>query len=761
MIILQLIQVYGASPILISTTNYNWDTLRPTSAYEPTQAYATYVYDDAAMTVTEELREASADGVTPGALAGKKKVYLNGLGAVRREETLGANNVWDTVDVQYTRLGQVWKQSRPYRAGDTLQWSEIKYDALGRVIETVAPDGSLTQNFYNEANRPIYASTAAWQTIRTRDARGRERWLRNDALGRMVEAIEPQPTGTGEVLTGGTWQTTYSYDALDNLKLIGHSVQTREFAYDSLSRLTRQKLAEQTATVNDAGDYVGAGAAGARWSEAFFYDNRSNLIRKTDARGVKTHYSYQLSGGGEDPLNRLQVMWYDLSGPRDQSQPIHGAYNVFYEYEPGGDKTRIKRITTPGNTTEDFAYDAEGRLSDYTTTIQWRSGSPMAVSYLYDTLSRVKEMRYPAQHGVGTAERKIVKHTFDQSSRLSSLLYNNQAQASDLVFNAANQVTQMKVGAAGTNQVTETFGYDNQTGLLSNQTIQRAGTTLLNLSYDYRKDLTATSGSGTWKTGELRKITDHLNQNRNREYEYDQLGRLSKAKGGNNLWQQQYFYDRFGNRTHVYESGTAANGSPIPRDGHQVLSHDWQTNRINTAGFQYDAAGNLTRGYSPDGAQWLRYEYDAAGRLIYVRNDAGTPIQSFAYSSSNARLVGVNSQTSDVTYYAWAGGQVVAEYFEPGFQGAVYWKKSYLFAGNRLLSTATNNSGSETIEHHHSDRLGTRIVTNPTTGGYFEQQTLPFGTALNAESTGATNNRFTTYDRSSLTGLDYAVKPHW
>jgi RHS repeat-associated protein len=39
--------------------------------------------------------------------------------------------------------------------------------------------------------------------------------------------------------------------------------------------------------------------------------------------------------------------------------------------------------------------------------------------------------------------------------------------------------------------------------------------------------------------------------------------------------------------------------------------------------------------------------------------------------------------------------------------------------------------------------------------------TLPFGTALDAESTGATNRRFTSYDRSEATGLDYAVNRHY
>jgi RHS repeat-associated protein len=38
---------------------------------------------------------------------------------------------------------------------------------------------------------------------------------------------------------------------------------------------------------------------------------------------------------------------------------------------------------------------------------------------------------------------------------------------------------------------------------------------------------------------------------------------------------------------------------------------------------------------------------------------------------------------------------------------------------------------------------------------------LPFGTPLNAESTGATNRRFTSYDRSATTGLDYANNRHY
>ena len=66
------------------------------------------------------------------------------------------------------------------------------------------------------------------------------------------------------------------------------------------------------------------------------------------------------------------------------------------------------------------------------------------------------------------------------------------------------------------------------------------------------------------KTGHLTRIIDKLNNNRNREYEFDALGRLTKAKGGpsGNLWTQEYSCDGYENRTNLFASGVAADGSP-------------------------------------------------------------------------------------------------------------------------------------------------------------------------------------------------------
>jgi RHS repeat-associated protein len=73
-----------------------------------------------------------------------------------------------------------------------------------------------------------------------------------------------------------------------------------------------------------------------------------------------------------------------------------------------------------------------------------------------------------------------------------------------------------------------------------------------------------------------------------------------------------------------------------------------------------------------------------------------------------------------------------------------------------------SSPGSELAEYDHPDRLGTRIITNPSTGSWSEQVTLPFGTALGAESSGTpSKRRFTSYERSDITKLDYAVNRHY
>src|SRR5712692_4191824 len=73
------------------------------------------------------------------------------------------------------------------------------------------------------------------------------------------------------------------------------------------------------------------------------------------------------------------------------------------------------------------------------------------------------------------------------------------------------------------------------------------------------------------RTGQLTKILNNLNHNKDRGYSYDALGRLVQATGGPSaspLSTQTYSYDRYGNRTSVSASGYSAKGAQasVPAD---------------------------------------------------------------------------------------------------------------------------------------------------------------------------------------------------
>lgn len=736
-----------------SSTTYNPDSLRATVTTSSTGAYSTSVYDDAAMTVTNETNEYG------GALASRNVTYLNGIGKPKRQETRGANNIADILEIQYTNMGQEWKRSRPYRSGDAVLWTEVVYDLMGRTSQVIEPDGSMSKAFYNETTTPVGASGSPGETVKSVDAWGRERWTRKDALGRLVEVLEPKADGNGSFAVTGNLSTSYTYDTLGRLTLVDQGGQLRKFKYDSLGRMTRQKLAEQSATINDAGQYLGENASGANWSGAVSYDDRSNIIQRVDPRGVKINYSYQIAGV-DDPLNRIQGMSYDLSGPLDTSKPISAAAPINYEYVTSGDRSRILKIRTSGLLTEDFSYDGEGRVNDYTQTVDSRTSYPWTTTYAYDTLDRVTDVRYPAQYGMAGNPRKLTQNTYDASGRLAGFKVNGQEDAGSFTYNASSQITSMKVGMIGINQVTENYTFDSQTGLLTNQQAIRNGSTLLDLSYDYNRNNSVGNTNVSWKTGTLTRIINNLDKNKHREYQFDALGRLTVAKGkAANQWTQTYVYDRFGNRTSVTAAGTAADGSTIPRDGMAGVSYSMASNRITTAGFEYDVAGNQTRALAEDGVTWLKFEYDAANRLQVVRKDDvnQTLVQAFQFGSNNARLIDYDALgTGRNTFSLNIGGRTMVEYTEYN-QNIPTWAKSYVYIGDRQLSAITpNGSGGENTEYSHPDRLGTRLITNQAAGTNYEQVHLPFGTALNAESTGSTSKRFTSYERSAATGLDYA-----
>src|SRR5260370_30448543 len=195
------------------------------------------------------------------------------------------------------------------------------------------------------------------------------------------------------------------------------------------------------------------------------------------------------------------------------------------------------------------------------------------------------------------------------------------------------------------------------------------------------------------------------------------------------------------------------NNGLIPPDGLSWMGIDSSSNRLNGPGFAYDAAGNQVRVLAAGGSVSQRFQYDAANRLVKVKADDNTTVlATYTFGDSNERLIAEEGGLRP--YYDFEGGSVIPEYTESGGSTSPSWSKSYVYLGARLLSTLTpNGSGADAVQYHHPDRLGTRLVTDPSNSTSFEQVTLPFGTALNAESTAATNSPLASHDRTPTTEL--------
>jgi RHS repeat-associated protein len=191
-------------------------------------------------------------------------------------------------------------------------------------------------------------------------------------------------------------------------------------------------------------------------------------------------------------------------------------------------------------------------------------------------------------------------------------------------------------------------------------------------------------------------------------------------------WTQTYQFDGFGNLT-----AKVLNGTTTP------IAVNAATNQLTNA--YYDANGNMTSGVG------ATLTYDEANRMETAQETSGG-IEYYGYDSSNKRVYRVTSSgQQQITFYGAHGEKLgvysVQEsncaYALSCISSLTPLSTSIWFAGRLIME-----SGNTVAQ----DRLG----TNRASGARF----YPYGD----EITSTTNDRekFATYTRDSLTGLDYA-----
>ncbi len=199
------------------------------------------------------------------------------------------------------------------------------------------------------------------------------------------------------------------------------------------------------------------------------------------------------------------------------------------------------------------------------------------------------------------------------------------------------------------------------------------------------------------------------------DFAYDALNRLTTAgtvAGSDSQYYLDFTYDQYGNMTCKQGTGYCPQ-----------TTVDSTTNRLNSANYYYDAAGDETNGIAADGSKHA-YQYDAEGRLISV--DGGTTA-SYIYNALGQRVEEYNStdpvNTYLLTYYDALGNEAVRD---GGTDFADIVTEEDLFptvAGRNYVKF--DDSGTLFM---HTDAIGsTGMATGQDNGGWQETMYYPFG----------------------------------
>ena len=553
------------------------------------------------------------------------------------------------------------------------------------------------------------------------DPAGNWKQYASDAFGNLVTVIEPDPQYNPAAPTSPpaypvtsapsqTLLTSYTYDQVNHLTQVamprntanGMKTQTRTFVYDP----TTQRLTSATNPEKGTVSYT--------------YNADGTLATKTDAMNNKESYTYDTLGRLTAIPDLKQTFAYDTC-PTNAIGCVSMAGQLMQAtfYGAVGQGLGPNALSFEYN----YAYTPAAKVSSKTLEVQSANHSSfqgvqaygaLTASYNYDNQGALTSVVYPTLGTWTVSPTQTFNVTLDTLERPTGLKdtwsdgRGSTVNISGATYNPANQPL-----------------YDGTATRAYNSLLQVAGITGpgMNMTYSY---------SSSKNDGQIASSVDTISSE-TITYQYDALKRLQTASGKS--WGETYGYDGFGNLTQMQPSGTA--GAPS-----LSVTVDAATNRMTSAGAQYNANGNL---YVAAGAV---YQYDMANRISEVMEGGNS---YYAYDSDNRRIYYQDVNSKETIYFYGADGHKLATYTytvitysgNPELQLTQQSENVY-FLGK--LITAEGNSVT-------TDRLGSVRSGGP--GGLGYQAQYPYG----VEYTLTANDRekYATYTRDSLTGLDYEI----
>ncbi|MFD7159036.1 RHS repeat-associated core domain-containing protein [Kribbella sp. NPDC059898] len=342
-------------------------------------------------------------------------------------------------------------------------------DSVGRLVQTVNPDGGVSSVQYDAANQVLSSTDPMGATtVATYDKNGNQETLKDarggtttwtydisDRVSQLTDQLGKSTTytytalGRPETVTDRRGITTeYQYDDLQRQAFIGYGRTGSPGAYQYQSTIA--SIYDDHGRLKSVDDSTpGAGAI------TYTYDNRDRLATETSAEGTITR-----EWDDADRLKTLKVSGlpdttYEYDKTDRLTQVTRGTVTASYGYDITG---RLKTETLPGGVVRTAGYDPSGALTD----LSFASGSQVlgTVTYHYDSAGRLD--RTGGSWARADLPTPVSAAQFDPANRLTSLdgvsrQYDPEGHllsdgSSTYIWNARGELVGT-TGAAGATQI--------------------------------------------------------------------------------------------------------------------------------------------------------------------------------------------------------------------------------------------------------------------------------------------------------------------
>ncbi|GAB3611628.1 hypothetical protein GCM10027414_37540 [Humibacter ginsengiterrae] len=469
------------------------------------------------------------------------------------------------------------------------------YDVCGRLVEEIAPDGGVTRREYDAD------SFLARQTLPNGDAA----WAKYDECGRLVQVHQP-----------GSGTATYRYDKCGRIVSAADTWWgTRRFSYDQAGQLV--------AVTNGLGGVT-----------RYEYDENGRLVRIIDPAGGEIRHEWDGMNrlvAQADPLGRVTTAGYNAAGRQMWQQSPDGR-RISFEYDASG---RNVALSVDGAVISTVARDLPNR----TQTIQDLTGdSPVTHVMEWDRAARlVRDSRIGAD-----GRARGMSWTYDAAGRRTSMV------------DAFGRVTQYHYDLAGRLDRVEhpglgivTLGYDSAGQLVTARTTDPSGDVTDQVwewvdGYTAAHTITGPEGSNLTvihrdEEGRIARITrDGVST----DYGYDLAEQLTEAITEGN--RQSWSFDLNGRLVQRTDDEVTETYGYDPAGQLITEHHDDGTTTTHT----YDLDGHRTRTIHSDGAV-RDYEWTATGWLNRVvdKSTGGRANTVPLHSDALGRLTAAGTST--------------------------------------------------------------------------------------------------------------------